>query len=194
MNRGPFIHGMIRYSNVRNEKNTRYKRVSLKRKIINAICFLLGLFILVISIINGLGKIILVGALFFGILAFIPFMTSIGKNMLMYEFEIACNQKRAEMELNFDVKRAKLGYFLIFSPLYASLFLCLLFPAHKAWIIPYIPIFFTTTITAILTAHTVEGLDFSIKKYKWTHILVNLGILIVGGLIRVLLIYPIIDG
>lgn len=194
MNRGPFIHGMIRYSNVRNEKNRRYKKTSLRRKIFNLICFALGLGILIIAIINGLGELIIFGSLLFGSLALIPFITSVGKNMLMYEYEIAVNQKRAETELSFDIKRTKIGYALIFAPLYVAMFLCLLIPIHKAWIVPIIPICFTNVIVIILTAHTVEVFDFSTKKYKWIHILLHLGILLLGSLIRALIIYPIIDG
>ena len=194
MNRGPFIHGLYRFSNVRNAKNRRYKKTSLRRKIINWICFVLGAAILVLSIFMGAGAIIFGGALFFLCFAAIPFITSVGKNMMLYEHEIAINQKRAEEKLDFDVKRAKLGYILIFLPNYVAMLACFLIPAHDAWIVPYIPIFVFNLISVLLTEHTVETFDFSTKKYRKIHSLLYISIFILGALLRIFVIFPIIDG
>ena len=193
MNRGPFIHGWYRFSQVRNAKNRRYKKTSLKRQIINWILFALGAGILIFSIIKGIGPIILAGAIMFLGLGSIPFITSVGKNMLMYEHEIAINQKRAEIQLDFDVKRVKIGYVLIFLPIYLAMLACFFIPVHDAWIVPYIPICVFNIISVLLTENTLYAFDFSTKKYKWIHTLLYIGIFVVGALIRIFIMYPIID-
>ena len=193
MNRGPFYHGILRFSNVNNEKNRRYKRVSKARAILNLISFLLGLTVLIIVIANGGGPGFLAGAIFFLSLASIPFTMSLGKRFVMGEIEFAVNQKRAEMPLDFSTKKAMLGYTLMFAPLYIIMLACFFFPAHEAWIVPYIPTFLYTLIAAILSKHTVELLDFSTRKYKWVHILLFIGIFIAGVLIRIFIMYPFLD-
>lgn len=166
MNRGPFLHGMYRYAEVKNKKNRRYKKISLKRLIINCIFFALAVAVLIITFVKGMGQIFIAGAIFFLALASIPFVAACGKNMIMYELEIVSNQKRAEMPLDFSVKRAKIGYILMFSPFYILMFACFLIPIEKAWVVPYIPVCAYNTISILLSAHTVETFDFSIKNIK----------------------------
>ncbi len=190
MNRGPFLHGMARFAAVNNKRNRRYKRVSLARTIVNIVCFLLGLAVIIAVIALGIGKIFLVGAAFFLGVSAVPLLMSAGKNMVMHETEIAINQKRAEMKLDFNKKRVIIGYFLMFTPLYILMFASFFFPALDAWIVPYIPVFVYTIIAAALTAHTVEMLDFSMKKYKLIHISLFILIAIAGFFIRAFIMFP----
>ena len=193
MNRGPFLHGMMRFSSVNNEKNRRYKRISPARAILNLISFLLGLTILIVVIAMGGGPGFLAGALFFLGVGSIPFTMSLGKRFVMRELEFVVNQRRANMALDFSARKAKLGYTLMFAPLYILMLACFFFPAHDAWVVPYIPVFLYTMIAAILSTHTVELFDFSTKKYKWVHISLYVGILIAGIFIRLFIMYPFLD-
>ena len=193
MNRGPFLHGMLRFSNVNHEKNRRHKRISLARTILNLICFLAGLTLLIVVIAMGGGPGFLAGAIFFLGVASIPFTMSLGKRFVMRELEFVVNQRRAEMPLDFNKKKAACGYIFMFGPLYILMLACFFFPAHDAWIVPYIPVFLYTLIAAILSKHTVEMFDFSTKKYKWIHISLYIGIFIVGCLARIFIVYPWLD-
>lgn len=193
MNRGPFLHGMMRFSIVNNEKNRRYKRISPARTILNLISFLLGLTILIVVFAMGGGPGFLAGAAFFFALASIPFTMSIGKRFVMRELEFVVNQRRADIPLDFSIKKVRLGYILMFAPLYIIMLACFFFPAHDAWVVPYIPVFLYTMIAAILSKHTVELFDFSTKKYKWIHISLYVGILIAGVFIRLFIMYPFLD-
>ena len=193
MNRGPFLHGMMRFSSVNNAKNRRYKRISPARTILNLICFLLGLTVLIVVIAMGGGPGFLAGALFFAGVGSIPFTMSLGKRFVMRELEFVVNQRRAEIPLDFNVKKTKLGFILMFAPLYVLMLACFFFPAHDAWVVPYIPVFLYTMIAAILSKHTVELFDFSAKKYKWIHISLYVGIFILGCLVRIFIIYPFLD-
>ncbi len=193
MNRGPFLHGMLRFSNVNNAKNRRYKKISKARAILNLIAFLLGLTILILVIALGGGPGFLAGAIFFAAIGSIPFTMSLGKNFVMNELEIVVNQRRADMKLDFKVTKVILGFILMFAPLYLIMLGCFFFPAHDAWIVPYIPVFSYTIIAAILSKHTIELFDFSTKKYKWIHILLFVGIFIAGVFIRLFIMYPLID-
>ena len=190
MNRGPFLHGMVRFANVNCKNNRRRRRVTLARTIVNLIFFALGLAVIIAVIALGLGKIFLVGAAFFLGVAAVPLLMSTGKNMVMHETEIAINQKRAEMELDYNKKRVIIGYLLMFTPLYILMLASFFFPALDAWIVPYIPVFVYTLIAAVLTAHTVEALDLSIKKYKWIHISLFVLIAIAGFFIRACIMFP----
>ena len=193
MNRGPFYHGILRFSNVNNEKNRRYKKISKARTVLNLISFLLGLTILIVVFSMGGGPGFLAGAVFFFAIGSIPFTMSLGKKFVMRELDFVVNQKRAEIPLDFDVKKVKLGYFFMFAPLYILMLACFFFPAHDAWIVPYIPIFVYTTIAAILSKHTIELFDFSTKKYKWIHISLYVGIFVAGCFIRIFIMYPFLD-
>lgn len=193
MNRGPFLHGMLRYSNAQNEKNRRYKKISRARTILNLVAFLLGLTVLIVIFSLGAGPAFLAGAVFFFAICSIPFTMSLGRRFVMNELEIAVNQRRAEVELNFSVKKAMLGYIFMFAPLYLIMLGCFFFPAHDAWVVPYIPVFVYTLISAILSIHTVEIFNFSTKKYKWIHILLYIGIFIAGIFIRIFIMYPFLD-
>ncbi len=193
MNRGPFLHGMLRFSNVNHAKNIRHKKISLARTILNLICLLAGLTILIVVIAMGGGPGFLAGAIFFLGLASIPFTMSLGKRLVMNELEFVVNQRRAEMKLDFSEKKAMLGYLLMFAPLYVLMLACFFFPAHDAWVVPYIPVFLYTLIAAILSKHTVELFDFSTKKYKWIHISLYIGIFIIGVLVRIFIIHPFLD-
>ena len=193
MNRGPFLHGMLRFSNVNNEKNRRYKKISKARAALNLISFILGLTILIIVFSMGGGPGFLAGACFFFALASIPFTMSLGKKFVMRELEFAVNQRRAEIPLDFSVKKVKLGFCLMFAPLYIIMLGSFFFPAHSAWVLPYLPTFLYTTVAAILSTHTVELFDFSPKKYKWIHISLNLSIIIAGFFIRIFIMYPFLD-
>ena len=193
MNRGPFLHGMLRFSNVNSEKNRRQKKISKARAILNLIAFLLGLTILIVVIATGGGPGFLAGAIFFCAIGSIPFTMSWGRRMVMSELEVAVNQRRADMRLDFNVKRVIRGYVFMFAPLYIIMLGCFFFPAHNAWVVPYIPVFVYTIIAAILSKHTVELFDFSIKKYKWIHISLYAAIFIAGVLIRIFIMYPFLD-
>ena len=193
MNRGPFYHGMLRFSNVNNEKNRRYKKVSKARAILNLISFILGLTILIVVFSMGGGAGFLAGAVFFFSLSSIPFTMSLGKRFVMRELEFVVNQRRAEIPLDFSVKKVKLGYALMFAPLYVIMLACFFFPAHDAWIVPYIPTALYLVIAAILSKHTVELFNFSTKKYKWLHILLFIAIFIAGIFIRIFIMYPFLD-
>ena len=193
MNRGPFLHGMLRFSNVNNEKNRRYKKVSKARAILNLISFILGLTILIVVFSMGGGAGFLAGAVFFFSLSSIPFTMSLGKRFVMRELEFVVNQRRAEIPLDFSVKKVKLGYALMFAPLYVIMLACFFFPAHDAWIVPYIPTALYLVIAAILSKHTVELFNFSTKKYKWLHILLFIAIFIAGIFIRIFIMYPFLD-
>ena len=193
MNRGPFLHGMYRFSSVNSVKNRRYKKISKARIALNLIAFILGLTILIVVIATGGGPGFLAGALFFFAIGSIPFTMSWGRRIVMSELEIAVNQRRAEMKLNFDTKKVIRGFILMFAPLYVIMLGCFFFPAHDAWIVPYIPVFVYTIIAAILSKHTVEIFDFSVKKYKWIHILLYVGIFIAGVFIRIFIMYPFLD-
>ena len=193
MNRGPFLHGMLRFSNVNNEKNRRYKKVSKARAILNLISFILGLTILIVVFSMGGGAGFLAGAVFFFSLSYIPFTMSLGKRFVMRELEFVVNQRRAEIPLDFSVKKVKLGYALMFAPLYVIMLACFFFPAHDAWIVPYIPTALYLVIAAILSKHTVELFNFSTKKYKWLHILLFIAIFIAGIFIRIFIMYPFLD-
>lgn len=193
MNRAPFFHGLARFVHVNNKGNRRFKRVSLKRKIINAIFFALGIALLIFVFVKGLGQIFIFGAAFFLGICAIPLSMSTGKNMVLYEAYIAGNQKRANLPLDFNRKKAIIGYILMFAPLYILMLGCFFFPAHKAWVIPYIPLFMYTLISASLSAHTVEALELSMKKYKWIHILLYIGIFALGCFIRIFIMYPWLD-
>lgn len=185
-----YMHGMVRFSNVRNKNNRRYKRVSNVRKAVNIICFILGIAIIIAVLAMGLAQMFIVGALFFFGVACVPLFMSIGKNMVMHETEIAANQKRAEQDLNFSVKKAMTGFFLMFTPLYVLMLGCFFIPVEDAWIVPYIPLFVFTLISVLLSAHTVEMLDFSMKKYKVVHTLLFIGIIVFGLLARGYFIFP----
>ena len=193
MNRGPFYHGMLSFSNVNNEKNRRYKKVSKARAILNLISFILGLTILIVVFAMGGGPGFLAGAVFFFSLSSIPFTMSLGKRFVMRELEFVVNQRRAEIPLDFSVKKVKLGYTLMFAPLYIIMLGCFFFPAHDAWIVPYIPTSLYLVIAAILSKHTVELFNFSTKKYKWIHILLFIAIFIAGIFIRIFIMYPFLD-
>ena len=193
MNRGPFLHGILRFSNVNNEKNRRYKKVSKARAILNLISFILGLTILIVVFSMGGGAGFLAGAVFFFSLSSIPFTMSLGKRFVMRELEFVVNQRRAEIPLDFSVKKVKLGYALMFAPLYVIMLGCFFFPAHDAWIVPYIPTSLYLVIAAILSKHTVELFNFSTKKYKWIHILLFIAIFIAGVFIRIFIMYPFLD-
>jgi len=193
MNRGPFYHGILRFTNAKYEKNRRYKQISRARAILNLIAFLLGLTILIVVIAMGGGPGFLAGAIFFFALGSIPFTMSLGRRFVMNELEIAVNQRRAEMKLDFSVKKVMLGYIFMFAPLYLIMLGCFFFPAHDAWIVPYIPVFVYTIIAAVLSKHTVELFEFSTKKYKWIHILLYIGIFIAGVFIRIFIMYPFLD-
>ncbi|MBO5261925.1 MAG: hypothetical protein J6B45_02655 [Clostridia bacterium] len=193
MNRGPFLHGMMRYANAQNEKNRRYKKISKGRTILNLVAFLLGLTILIVVFSLGAGAAFLAGAVFFFAICAIPFTMSVGRRFVMGELEIAINQRRAEMKLEFNVKRVMLGYVFMFAPLYIIMLGCFFFPAHDAWIVPYIPVFVYTLVAAIVSKHTVEAFDFSVKKYKWIHISLYIGILIAGVFVRIFIMYPFLD-
>ena len=193
MNRGPFYHGMLRFSNVNNEKNRRYKKVSKARAILNLISFILGLTILIVVFSMGGGAGFLAGAVFFFSLSSIPFTMSLGKRFVMRELEFVVNQRRAEIPLDFNVKKVKFGYALMFAPLYVIMLACFFFPAHDAWIVPYIPTALYLVIAAILSKHTVELFNFSTKKYKWLHILLFIAIFIAGIFIRIFIMYPFLD-
>lgn len=190
MNRGPFLHGLVRFANVKYKNNRRYKRVSLARTIVNLICFTLGLAVIIAVIALGIGEIFLVGAVFFLGVSAVPLLMSAGKNMVMHETEIAINQRRAEMELDFNKKRVIVGYFLMFTPLYILMLASFFFPALDAWIVPYIPVFVYTLIAAVLSTHTVEILDFSVKKYKFIHTSLFISIAIAGFFIRACIVFP----
>ena len=193
MNRGPFLHGMYRFSNVNSAKNRRYKKISKARIALNLIAFILGLTILIVVIATGGGPGFLAGAIFFFAIGSIPFTMSWGRRTVMNELEIAVNQRRAEMKLDFDTKKVIRGFILMFAPLYVIMLGCFFFPAHDAWIVPYIPVFVYTIIAAILSKHTVEIFEFSVKKYKWIHILLYVGIFIAGVFIRIFIMYPFLD-
>ena len=193
MNRGPFLHGMLRFSNVNNEKNRRYKKISKARAILNLISFLLGLTILIVVFAMGGGPGFLAGAGFFFALASIPFTMSFGKRFVMKELEFVVNQRRAEIPLDFNPKKVKLGFCLMFAPLYIILLGSFFFPANYAWSLPYIPTFLYNTVAAILSTHTVELFDFSTKKYKWIHISLNICIIIAGAFIRIFIMFPFLD-
>ena len=195
MNRptGPYLHGMLRFSNVNNKRNRRYKRVSPLRTAVNITCFVLGLAIVITVFALGLGEIFLIGGAFFLGVSAVPLLMSFGKNMVMHETEIALNQKRADIPLDFDRKRAFLGYFLIFTPLYVLMLASFFFPALDAWIVPYIPVFVFTIVSAALTAHTVEILEFSIKRYKLLHISLFVIIAISGFFIRAFVMFPFLN-
>ena len=190
MNRGPFLHGMLRFSNVRNKDNRPYKPVSTARKIVNLICFVLGLAIIIATIALGLTKVFLVGAVFFFGVASVPLLMSIGKNMVIYEKEIAVNQKRAELPLVFDKRKVLFGYILMFAPLYILMMGCFFIPVENAWAVPYIPLFVFTLISAMLTAHTIDAFEFSMSKYKFVHTFLYIFIIVVGFFVRGLIIFP----
>lgn len=181
MNIGPYLHGMSRFASVNGEKNRRRKPLSLRRKIINIICFVAGIAIIIAVFAMGLGQIFLIGGAFFLGICIIPTTMSWGKNLVIFETEIAANQRRADMELDFNKKKAMLGYYLMFTPLYILMLGCFFFPARQAWIVPYIPILLMSVITSVLTAHTVDTLGFNLKKYKLTHIVLHI-VIFVGGL------------
>ena len=187
------MHGMLRFSNVNSEKNRRYKRISPARTILNLISFLLGLTILIVVFAMGGGPGFLAGAVFFFALGSIPFTMSLGKRFVMGELEFVVNQRHAEIPLDFSIKKVRLGYILMFAPLYIIMLACFFFPAHDAWVVPYIPVFLYTMIAAILSKHTVELFDFSTRKYKWIHISLYVGILIAGVFIRLFIMYPFLD-
>ena len=193
MNRGPFLHGMLRFSNANSEKNRRYKKISKARIALNLIAFILGLTILIVVIAMGGGPGFLAGAIFFFAIGSIPFTMSWGRRTVMSELEIAVNQRRAEMKLDFDTKKVIRGFILMFAPLYIIMLGCFFFPAHDAWIVPYIPVFVYTIIATILSKHTVEIFEFSVKKYKWIHILLYVTIFIAGVFIRIFIMYPFLD-
>ena len=193
MNRGPFLHGMYRFSNVNSEKNKRYKKISKARIALNLIAFILGLTVLIVVLANGGGPGFLAGAIFFFAIGSIPFTMSWGRRIVMSELEIAVNQRRAEMRLDFNTKKVVRGFVFMFAPLYIIMLGCFFFPAHDAWVVPYIPVFIYTIIAAILSKHTIEIFDFSVKKYKWIHILLYVGIFISGVFIRIFIMYPFLD-
>ena len=141
----------------------------------------------------GGGAGFLAGAVFFFSLSSIPFTMSLGKRFVMRELEFVVNQRRAEIPLDFSVKKVKLGYTLMFAPLYIIMLGCFFFPAHDAWIVPYIPTSLYLVIAAILSKHTVELFNFSTKKYKWIHILLFIAIFIAGIFIRIFIMYPFLD-
>lgn len=190
MNRGPFLHGMLRFANAKYEKNRRYKKVSRARAILNLICFLLGLSTVIVVFALGGGPGFIAGAFFFLAIGSIPFTMSLGRKFVMNELEIAVNQRRCEEKLDFSTKKAMIGYTLMFAPLYIIMLACFFFPAKDAWIVPYIPTFVYTIISIILSVHTVENLDFSIKKYKRVHILLFISIAVIGALIRIFIMHP----
>ena len=154
------------------------------------ICFLLGIAFIIAVLALGLADIFLVGAVFFLGVAGIPFSMSIGKNMVMHEAEIALNQKRAELELEYNKTKVIVGYFLMFTPLYVLMLASFFFPAHDAWAVPYIPLFVFTVVAAALTRHTVEILDLNVKKYRWIHISLFVIIAIAGFFIRAYIMFP----
>ena len=193
MNRGPFIHGMLRFSNAINEKNRRYKKVSKARAILNLIAFLLGLTILIVVISLGGGPGLIAGAIFFFAIGSVPFTMSWGRRTVMSELEIVINQRHADMKLDFNVKKVVRSFVLMFAPLYTIMLGCFFFPAHDAWMVPYIPVFVYTIIAAILSNHTIELFNFNTKKYKWIHISLYIAIFIAGVFIRIFIMYPFLD-
>lgn len=193
MYRGPFLHGLLRFSNVKNKNNRRYKPASPVRKFVNTLCLILGLAVIVAVIALDLTQIFLIGAIFFFTVGAIPFFMSLGKNMVMYEQEIAVNQKRAEMVLDFNRKRVILGFFLMFTPLYILMLGCFLLPFEGAWIVPYIPLFVFTLIAAMLSQHSAEIFEFSAKKYKKIHVLLFIGTIILGTTLRISFIIPYLE-
>ncbi|MBO5313534.1 MAG: hypothetical protein J6B29_06160 [Clostridia bacterium] len=190
MNRGPFIHGMARYGAVNGDRNRRYKPMSLRRKIVNLLCFLVGLAIIIFTFAKGLGEIFAVGAVFFLGICAIPTTMSIGNGLVMNERDIAINQRRAELPLDYNKRKAIGGLILMFLPLYILMLGCFLFPAHGAWIVPLIPVLLYTTISLILSVNTVEALELSVKKYRLIHTGAYILVILAGAIIRIFVIYP----
>ncbi|MBO5286976.1 MAG: hypothetical protein J6B34_02510 [Clostridia bacterium] len=190
MNLGPYLHGNLRFSNVKGEKNRMYRPIAKWRVALNVIAFILGVSILVLIFANGLGHVFLVGGAFFFGICLIPTTMAIGKSLVLAQYEIAINQHRSESPLEFNKSRVLWGYFLIFSPLYILMLASFFFPAHTAWLVPYIPLFVYTVIVILLNSHTVEGFYFSLKKYYLIHLSIYILIFILGCLIRGLIMYP----
>ena len=190
MNRGPYINGWLRYNATRSHNSARAGKPSVLRRIINIICFILGAFLLGLVIVNGLLGIFMPTAIFFFALLSVPTAMSIGKGMVMAENEIAINQRRADMPLDFNRKKAIWGYVLMFGPLYFLMLACFFFPAYNAWIVPYIPVFVYTTISAVLSMYSIENFQFNAKKCKAIHISLYIVIFILGLLVRAYIITP----
>lgn len=184
MNRGPFIHGMARYSYANNKNNRMYRPVSLRRKIVNLIAFLLGVTLVVIVFATGGGEGFIASAFFFLGLSSVPFTMSLGNKWVMGEAEIAMNQKRAGKPLDIRRKKAAWGFVLMFAPLYILMQGSFFLPMKTAWFLPYIPVFMYTLIAVILSVNSAEALDFNTKKYKLIHLFLFIGIFAVGMVIR----------
>ena len=190
MNRGPFINGWIRYNATKGSNSVRSHKPSLLRRIINIVCFILGIALLAFIIVNGLMGIFMPTAIFFLVLLSIPTAMSVGKGLMMAENEIAINQRRADLPLEFSRKKAIWGYILMFGPLYLLMLACFFFPAYNAWIVPYIPIFVYTTISLVLSMYSVENFQFNAKKYKIIHIALYITIFALGLCVRAYIIMP----
>ena len=189
MNRGPFIHGWARWR-ATHSNNRGYRHISPLRKIINLVCFLLGLGIIVFVFTKGLAGIFVPTAIFFLILVSIPTTMSVGKDLVLFQNDIAVNQKRAELPVEFNRKKAIIGYILMFTPLYLLMLGGFFFPAYNAWILFYIPTFLYTTVSVVVSQHTVENMDFGLRKYRIIHISLYILVLIGGMAVRAYIIHP----
>lgn len=168
----------------------RPRKMSRARKIANILGIIFGVaFLGLIVVYAGIGA-ILAGLLFFGTIYGGLYTLHTGKELLLYESDIVKNQLNNNIPIDFNVKRAKLGFFMAFAPIYVMMFIAGLVPGGWLWFVPYMPFFAICLILTYMSHGFIEIFNFSHAKYRLCHLCAHLFVFTASTLIRELIITP----
>ena len=170
------------------------KNVSIVRRIVNIICFLLSFVIVLYIISSGMIKVIAdalpIYAGLMVIFIVFPSIMATGNHMVKKQNEIISTQVMHNCPVRIDKGKVVFGYILMFFPLYAFITASIFIP-HGIFIAIFIPMAVITSVLKKMKRPLfVDTFRMSAKKYKRAHIWALVASVIVGFTVRFAVIIP----
>lgn len=170
------------------------KDVSIARRVVNIICFVLSFIIVLYIISSGMIDVIMdalpIYAGLMVIFIVLPSIMATGNHMVKKQNEIISTQVMHNCPVRIDKGKVVFGYILMFSPLYTFITASIFIP-HGIFIAIFIPMAVITSVLKKMKRPLfVDTFRMSAKKYKRAHIWAFVASVIVGFTVRFAVIIP----
>ena len=173
------------------------KDVSIARRVVNIVCFVLSFIIVLYIISSGMIDVIMdalpIYAGLMVIFIVLPSIMATGSHMVKKQNEIISTQVMNNCPIRIDKRKVVFGYVMMFFPLYTFITSSIFIP-HGIFIAIFIPmVVVTTVIKKMKRPLFVDTFRMSAKKYKRAHTWAFIASLVIGFTVRFAVIIPLAD-
>ncbi len=124
----------------------------------------------------------------------LPLFMGYGYKIIRKQDEIISLQVLHNQPIKFNRHAVIVGYLMMFSPLYALIFLTLLIPFDTLiWLALYIPFSVMNIAISKIRQTDISAFGMSVKKYKLYHLIAFLSCTCSGLLLRIFVVMPLLD-